>query len=69
MGPLSAGPIYIIMQPSREVAAVVQHVFEQCGARRLHDFADLIKDEHGRAGILSLLSSGIDVQRNASEIQ
>ena len=46
------------MRPSHEVAAVVQHVLERCGAwRRLHDLADQIEDEDGRAGILSLLRS------------
>ena len=37
-----------------EVAAVVQHVLQQCGASCLIDIADLIEDDDGRAHILSV---------------
>ena len=40
-----------------EVAAVVQHVLQQCGASCLIDIADLIEDDDGRAHILSVLRS------------
>lgn len=40
-----------------EVAAVVQHVLQQCGAGCLKDIADLLECDDGRAHILNVLRS------------